>query len=117
MFAVRKSQRESEDTTKERSNHLFVSVKVEKWTVEQHTMAYLNPAIENLQYYGSSALTWVSARQVLQIHYLTFKMRAKELRDPGLFYFKLSYSCYRDGFFSFNNFDHVYGPMNLMQDK
>ena len=50
MFAVRKSQRGSEDTTKERSNHLFVSVKVEKWTVEQHTMAYLNPAIVNLQY-------------------------------------------------------------------
>ena len=96
---------------------MFVSVKVEGWKAEQHTMTHLNPVIKNLQYYGTSALTWVSARLVLQIHYLTFKMRAKELRDPGLFYFKLSYSCYRNGFFSFNNFDHVYGPMNLMQDK
>ena len=95
---------------------MFVSVKVEKWTVEQHTMAYLNPAIENLQYYGSSALTWVSARQVLQIHYQTSKMRARELRDPGFIFLIIIFFIEID-LFLFNTFDHVFGPMNLMQDR
>ena len=91
-------------------------MKVEGWRVEQHTMTHLNPVIKNLQYYGTSALTWVSARQVLQIHYQTSKMRARELRDPG-FFFQIIIFFIEIDLFLFNTFEHVFGPMNLMQDR
>ena len=91
-------------------------MKVEGWRVEQHTMTHLNPVIKNLQYYGTSALTWVSARLVLQIHYQTSKMRARELRGPG-FFFQIIIFFIEIYLFYFNTFDHVFGPMNLMQDR